>query len=329
MDQSTNAQKDMMDETRAPDPVGLCFAHLSDPHLTTLRGVHWQQLLNKRVLGYLSWLHRRRDEHRSEVLDALLRDLQQVHPEHIVVTGDLTHIGLPSEFTQARAWLERLGSAERVTVVPGNHDAYIRTPWSATFAQWEPYMVSDDRAGTAQQPVFPSLRVRNGVALIGLSSATASAPFFATGSLGLEQRQRLSGILQETGAQGLFRVVLLHHPPRVEDEKWRKRLTDGNDLCSILGRDGAELVLHGHSHRPIESAIPWGERTIPVFGIPSASAIGHKPGRRAQYYLYTVARAGDSWSLDVAVRGYRLDSDDFALQHEYHRSLPVISSTSS
>ena len=318
-----------MGDIKAPDSAGLCFAHLSDPHLTTLEGVRWQQLMNKRVLGYLSWLHKRRDEHRSEVLDALLHDLAQVHPGHIVVTGDLTHIGLPAEFAQARVWLERLGSADRVTVIPGNHDAYIRTPWSSTFAQWEPYMVSDDSDAGERQPVFPSLRVRNGVALIGLSSATASAPFFATGSLGAEQRERLSCILRQTRRQDLFRVVLLHHPPRVEDEKWRKRLTDGNELCDILGREGAELVLHGHSHRPIESGIPWGERTIPVFGIPSASAIGHKPGRRAQYYLYTVTREGGVWSVRISVRGYRLDSDDFALQHEHQLTLPVISSTSS
>jgi len=317
-----------MGDIKASDSAGLCFAHLSDPHLTTLQGVRWNQLMNKRVLGYLSWRHKRRNEHRGEVLDALLRDLVQTNPEHIVITGDLTHIGLPAEFRQARQWLDRLGSADRVTVVPGNHDAYIRTPWSSTFAQWEPYMASDHIEGEEQCPVFPSLRIRNGVALIGLSSATASAPFFATGSLGSEQRERLSRILQKTGEQGLFRVVLLHHPPRVEDEKWRKRLTDGKDLCSILGRDGAELVLHGHSHRTIESAIPWGERSILVFGIPSASAIGHKAGRRAQYYLYRVKCEADCWSVSVSVRGYQLDSDDFVLQHEHQLSVPVISSTS-
>ncbi len=317
-----------MGELKVSDSAGLCFAHLSDPHLTTLQGASWQQLMNKRVLGYLSWWHKRRHEHRGEVLDALLRDLAQTHPEHIVITGDLTHIGLPAEFRQARQWLDRLGGAERVTVVPGNHDAYINTPWSSTFAQWEPYMVSDHIEGKEQHSIFPSLRIRNGVALIGLSSATASVPFFATGTLGSEQRERLSRILRQTGEQGLFRVVLLHHPPRVEDEKWRKRLTDGNELCSILGRDGAELVLHGHSHRTIESGIPWGERMIPVFGIPSASAIGHKAGRCAQYYLYRVQREADHWSVRISVRGYQLDSDDFVLQHEHQLSVPVISSTS-
>jgi 3',5'-cyclic AMP phosphodiesterase CpdA len=288
--------------------------------------------MNKRVLGYLSWRRKRRAEHRGEVLDALLDDLRQTHPEHIVITGDLTHIGLPDEFRQARLWLDRLGAFDQVTVVPGNHDAYVRAPWSSTFSLWEPYMRSDpgigEDCGVADERLFPSLRVRQGVALIGLSSAHTSAPFLATGSLGAQQAERLSPLLKRTGNQGLFRVVLLHHPPRVDDEKWRKRLTDGEALCAILGREGAELVLHGHSHRAVESGIHFGRRTIPVFGIPSASAIGRKEERRAQYYLYRVRRDGDQWSVEVSVRGYLPDKDVFCLVHEHHLSIPVMPSTS-
>ena len=321
-----------MDEMKVPAHDGLYFAHLSDPHLTSLQRVRWRQLMSKRVLGYLSWQRRRRAEHRGEVLDALLCDLRRTQPEHIVITGDLTHIGLPDEFQQARLWLDRLGAADRVTVVPGNHDAYVRTPWSSTFAHWQPYMQSDppfaETTDAGEKQLFPSLRVRNGVALIGLSSASASAPFLATGSLGAQQRQRLSMLLQQAAEQGLFRIVLLHHPPRVEDEKWRKRLTDGKALCAILAREGAELVLHGHSHRTVEAGIPHGGGEIPVFGIPSASAIGHKTGRRAQYYLYRVRRADDQWSVRVSVRGYQPDQDRFSLQHEHHLSVPAISSTS-
>ena len=321
-----------MDELKAPPHTGLCFAHLSDPHLTSLQRVRWQQLMNKRVLGYLSWQRRRRAEHRSEVLDALLCDLRQTQPEHIVITGDLTHIGLPDEFRQARLWLDRLGAADRVTVVPGNHDAYVRTPWSSTFSLWQPYMQSDPTfaalVDAGEERLFPSRRIRNGVALIGLSSASASAPFMATGCLGAQQRERLSLFLKQAGEQGLFRIVLLHHPPRIEDEKWRKRLTDGKALCAILSREGAELVLHGHSHRTVEAGIPHGGGKIPVFGIPSASAIGHKAGRRAQYYLYRVRRSGEHWSVRISVRGYQPDQHRFSLQHEHHLSVPAISSTS-
>jgi 3',5'-cyclic AMP phosphodiesterase CpdA len=308
---------------------GLYFAHLSDPHLTSLDGVRWRQLLNKRVLGYLSWRRRRRAEHRSEVLDVLLEDLEQTRPEHIVITGDLTHTGLPDEFHQARLWLDRLGAAERITVVPGNHDAYVRSPWSNSFSLWEPFMRSDAESGGQEgEAMFPSLRIRNGVALIGLSSARASAPFLATGSLGAAQLERLRALLKRTAGQRLFRVVMLHHPPRSEDERWRKRLTDGRALCEVLAQAGAELVLHGHSHRSLHTELRLGGRRIPVFGIPSASAIGGGKGRCAQYYLYRITPAGGGWSMEVSVRGYRPDTDSFCLEHEHHLSLPVIASTS-
>jgi 3',5'-cyclic AMP phosphodiesterase CpdA len=316
----------------ASAPSAFSFAQLSDPHLTSLEAVHWQQLLNKRALGYLSWRRKRRFEHRGEVLDALLADLDQTAPEHIVITGDLTHLGLPDEFRQARLWLDRLGVSERITVVPGNHDAYAPASWASTFSLWEPYMRSDtpfpEQGAGAAEAVFPSLRIRDGVALIGLSSARATAPFLATGSLGSRQIERLTDILRQTGGEGLFRVVLLHHPPRVEDEKWRKRLTDGRALCRALEDAGAELVLHGHGHRAHRSEIGGGERRIPVFGIPSASAIGRRHGRRAQYYLYRIARQAPGWSVQVQVRGYQPATGSFRLEHEHHLSVPVISSTS-
>lgn len=310
---------------------GLCFAHLSDPHLTTLDAVRWNQLLSKRVLGYLSWRRGRRAEHRSEVLDALVDDMRGIHPEHVVITGDLTHIGLPEEFRQARNWLERLGEGGEVTVVPGNHDAYARHAWSDTFALWEPWMRSD----TVQQGVssagrdalFPSLRIRKGVALIGLSSAVATAPFLATGRLGASQLTQLARVLQETGSQGLFRVVLLHHPPGEGAEKWRKRLTDTAALGAVLGECGAELILHGHSHRALQSSIQREGGDIPVFGIPSASAIGRRAGRASQYYLYDVRPDGDRWRIDVRVRAYQREGHCFTLQHKHHLSAPRIDST--
>jgi 3',5'-cyclic AMP phosphodiesterase CpdA len=314
-----------------PDAAGLTFAHLTDPHLTSLDGVRWRQLLNKRLLGYLSWRRKRRAEHRPEVLEALLQDLRQTCPQHIVISGDLTQVGLPGEFAEARRWLERLGAADAVTVVPGNHDAYVHTAWNSTYAQWDPYMQSDPAfrcATRAGAEMFPTLRVRDGVAVIGLSSAVATPPFMATGRLGAAQRERLAGLLRETGKQGLFRLVLIHHPPRVEDEKWRKRLSDGRALCAILAREGAELVLHGHGHYTAESAVARDAGRIPVFGIPSASAIGHRPDRRAQYYLYRVRRCAENWSVQISVRGYDADSTCFVHRHERHLSLPAISSTS-
>ena len=300
----------------------LTFAQLSDPHLSSLQGVRWRDLANKRVLGYLSWRRRRRAEHSGEVLEALQRDLAQTRPEHLVITGDLTHIGLPDEFRQARRWLETLGGPHEVTVVPGNHDAYIHAPWKHSFSHWQPYMASDGEDDPDPAHLFPSLRVRGPVAFIGLSSARPSGPFFATGSLGPDQLGKLAQLLDETGRRGLFRVVLIHHPPVPGEEKWRKRLKDAQALCDVIGEHGAELVLHGHRHRASESGIEIPGQKVPVFGIPSASSLGHKPGRMAQYYLYRLQPAGDQWKLDISVRGYSPRRHAFAQVHDRLVEIP-------
>src|SRR5574337_1737956 len=127
------------------------LAHLSDLHLTSLVNAKIRDLLNKRALGYLSWRLRRRREHIPAILNALLHDMRGLALDHIVITGDLTHIGLPGEFHQARQWLERLGPPTDVTVVPGNHDAYIRAPWNETFALGAPYMTSDPELRIGEQ----------------------------------------------------------------------------------------------------------------------------------------------------------------------------------
>jgi len=312
-----------------PQPTAdtLTFAQLSDPHLTSLKGVRWSDLANKRLLGYLSWVRKRRAEHRPEVLDALLRDLAALQPDHIVVTGDLTHIGVQDEFRQARRWLERVGTPARVTVVPGNHDSYAAAPWAQSYLHWLPYLASDQpdsaAAGADVGTVFPSLRIRGPVAFIGVSSARPSAPLLAVGSVGAAQRERLEHLLTETGAAGLFRVVLIHHSPVPGDEKWRKRLTDAAEVSAIIRRRGAELVLHGHGHRAIESALETGGHPIPVIGIASASAIGHKPGRAACYHLYQVRRTESGWALNVRVRGFRADKAQFVAQGERSYSIPL------
>lgn len=307
----------------------LTFAHFSDPHLTSLRDVGAADLVSKRILGYLSWYISRRREHLLRVLETLRRDLAQTRPEHTVVTGDLTQVGLPGEFRQALQWLHALGSPRDVTVIPGNHDAYVKASWDETFSLWRPYMAGEENtAGQAPSlsgPLaFPTLRIRGPVAFIGLSSARPSAPFLAVGSLGEAQLRRLEKILEDTGRAGCCRVILIHHPPLPGTVKWRKRLTDARALQELLRRHGAELVLHGHTHRACRTELPTPHGTIPVFGVPSASAIGHKTGHGAQYYLYRVSRSPAGWALNLSIRGYAPDLDRCVAQGESRLTLERI-----
>ncbi len=303
-------------------------AHLSDPHLSSLDSVPMRDLLNKRALGYLSWRRHRRAEHRSEVLAAMVRDLDMTRPDHLVVTGDLTHLGLPREFQEAQQWLQSLGPPAQVTVIPGNHDAYVATAWDSTFALWAPYMISDAvglHAGKEladARALFPSVRIRGPTALIGLSSARPCAPFLAIGRVGQDQLRKLQAVLAETGRQRLFRILLIHHPPVPGTVTGRKRLIDSAALRSILARHGVELVLHGHAHRTTLAALETPLGPVPVIGVPSTSAMGRKPGRRARYHLYRVVRNAEGWDLRISVRGYCPTEDRFIAEGESHLRLP-------
>ncbi len=277
------------------------FAHLSDPHLSDPSGASFGQLAGKRILGYLSWRRRRRHEHRREFLDALGRDLKTLAPDHTVVTGDLTHISLPQEFVQAHDWLRSLGSGDAVTVVPGNHDAYVHIAWEKSIGLWSDYL----RADRASDAMFPLLRVRGPVAFIGLNSALPSAPLFATGGIGQEQLRRLETILDSLRGSGLLRVLMLHHPPVPGAEVWRKRLVDAPELCEILGRTPVDMVLHGHRHRPVHTLIRIPGSGIPVFGIPSASAAGLHSPHASEYNTYAITPTPEGWRVEVQARTWQ------------------------
>src|ERR1700723_1702754 len=136
------------------------LAHLSDPHLAPLPAPRLRELANKRALGYLNWKRNRNKFHRRDVLDALVSDIQTQAPDHIAVTGDLVNLALEAEFAQAAAWLERVGEPDRVTVIPGNHDAYVRATRHRFADSWREYLGDDAQAGGVGPSSFPFVRRR-------------------------------------------------------------------------------------------------------------------------------------------------------------------------
>lgn len=277
----------------------LRLAHLSDPHLAITLGpwlaAPW---LGKRTFSRLSWARGRKALQRPEVLAAAIADIRAHAPQHIAITGDITNFSLPSEFRAAAQWFSSLGDPATVSVIPGNHDALVPVPWADGLAHWQPWMQSD--ASTAS--TFPYLRVREGVALIGLSTAVPTAPLLASGRLGKEQLQWLHTNLPLLKAQGLFRVVMLHHPPADGVVSARKALTDRAALRAVLKTQGAELVLHGHSRDARFDPLPGPEGLITSFGLPSISALPNPKDEGARWHLLEIDRQGDGWRVTVTVR---------------------------
>ena len=278
------------------------LAHLSDPHLSPLPTPTVSELIGKRATGYLNWLLRRGAHHRRDVLDALVDDLVAQKPDHVAVTGDLANLSLAAEFPIGRALLARLGEPKRVTVVPGNHDVYVRATAGMYLSAWREYLVGDEPA----EPPFPFLRRRGPVALVGLSTAVPTLPFFASGRLGRAQIDRLAVLLAELRKQPCFRVVLIHHPPAGE-RPWLKRLVDATAFRAVIARHGAELILTGHDHIASVAEIEGPEHPVPVVQVPSTSAVFDDPRGGGAYNLYRIAGTPGAWSCDMESRGFRTD----------------------
>ena len=264
-----------------------------------------RHLLSKRILGYVNWHRGRKLVHRREFLDALTRDLIERKPDHVAVTGDLVNLGLPEEFLRAADWLHHLGKPGGVTVIPGNHDAYVRLHPDTSMRHWHPYMESND-AGEAlfATPTtgFPFVRRMGDIGIVALSSAIPTMPFVAAGKLGTSQLAYLASALDTLGREGLFRVVLIHHPPLPGQSGWQRGLRDAKKLRDVLKAYGAELVLHGHRHEQTVHELETVSGPAIVVGVPSASEAVEGRAPAARYNEYNIEKNGNGWRVEMVGR---------------------------
>lgn len=283
----------------------LLLAHLSDVHLAPLPRLPLSAVNLKRALGAANWYRNRRGVHVRGVLDRIVDDLKAQRPDHIAVTGDLVNLGLPREHEAALAWLEELGAPAAVSVVPGNHDAYVRLRRDAGHRRWQAYMRGDAIA-TGGDGGFPYLRRRGPVALIGLGSGVPTPPFVSAGRLGTAQLAALRLCLETARDAGLVRVIALHHPPHRYRQEWRTGLRDAAAFEDLLRRTGADLVLHGHFHRAQVRWIEGADGRVPIVGVPSASAAIEHKGDLAGYALLAITKMPSGVArIELIRRGLR------------------------
>ena len=286
----------------------ITLAHISDIHLSPMPDVAWRDLLGKRLTGYLNWKLRRHDELNSETLASLVAHLQAQKADFTAVTGDLVNLALPFEMDRAGQWLKALGPSDRVAACPGNHDAYVPGALESAQKVWGEYLEGE----TLDDAAFPFVRRVGEMAVISCSSAVPTRPFLAIGRFDEQQAERLGRILKIMGEADYFRTVLIHHPPNPELQHPSFGLKGHKLFRQVIAEHGAELILHGHTHRSSIHSIPGKDREVPVVGVAAASAAqGGTLDDPARYNLFRIERMGDgTWSCTMREYGFqRLGSD--------------------
>lgn len=181
------------------------------------------------VIAQVSDLHCGSIYYRPELAQRVVEEINQLAPDAVVVTGDLTDMGFHDEYLTARALLDGL-ECPQVLVVPGNHDA--RNVGEVHF-----------EALFGAREVELALR---GVRILGIDS---SEPDLDGGRVGRDGYRRIE---ERFGEPSEFKIVALHHHlvPVPGTGRERNIVSDAGDLLRVLTSNGADLVLCGHKHVP-------------------------------------------------------------------------------
>ena len=259
------------------------LAHCSDLHLLSLEGAGVLDFANKRWIGGLNLITNRGRHHQAAIFEAMIEDLNRQKVDHILVTGDVTNLALDEEFRFARTFFERFDlGPDKITVIPGNHDAYVQKGAKHFKTHFEEFFLSDD--GRTNGETWPCVRLQT--------------PWFtAYGVIGDEQLDRLRTALMAPDLADTLRLVAIHHSPAEPRARSRVRgLRDRAKLYSLLEEVGAELILHGHEHLDLSASLPGKTGDVPVRGIQSGTydAGDHAAHKRARYRIYEIADTCES-----------------------------------
>lgn len=262
------------------------IVQLSDIHVWEPSGLHPFDLIGKRGAGFANYRLRRRAEYSIAVLRAAVAKAVATRPDLILVSGDLSNLGLRSELEQARRELQPVVDAGiRLAIIPGNHDAYLK---SSLAGQFEEVLADGQRADDRDGAPYPFLMRLPTADLLCLSSAIATAPLMAYGRVGKPQFERAESILARRDAARPL-ALTVHHPvtptPGKRNE-YHRELRDAAELKVFAARHGAVLLAHGHNH--LSHVVQLASGCV-VSGISSSTTRredhDHRRGEIVQYHL--------------------------------------------
>ncbi|MCX8033101.1 MAG: metallophosphoesterase [Thermoleophilia bacterium] len=182
------------------------------------------------VIAHLSDLHTGSQYFVSNLLDRALVEVNDLAPDVVVVTGDLTDMGYRQEYRVAKEYLDRLDCPD-VLVVPGNHDSR-----NVGYAHFERLFATRE-----------SVVRKNGVTLVGVDS---SEPDLDNGRIGRHRYPWIKEAFLERPED--FKIFVLHHHllPVPGTGRERNIVNDAGDVLEVLVECGVNLVLSGHKHVP-------------------------------------------------------------------------------
>jgi len=166
----------------------------------------------------------------ANLMERAIAEVNDLDPDIVICSGDLTTFGFKQEFAQAKEYLDQI-DCDAFVVIPGNHDS-----------RNVGYVHFEEMFGKRNSV----LRV-GGVTVVAVDS---TEPDLDHGQIG---RGRYTWIEEEFAAEPSdFNIFVLHHHllPIPGTGRERNIVHDAGDALECLQRAEVNLVLSGHKHVP-------------------------------------------------------------------------------
>ncbi|WP_230398126.1 metallophosphoesterase family protein [Novisyntrophococcus fermenticellae] len=244
------------------------FAHLSDTHiLKDYDNVKLKEIFTSSVDPV-------------ESLRNCLRGLQEQSLDFVLITGDLVHEGVSSDYAFLKELIESELKNTKIVYVLGNHDHKQAFRTGMKF-------------GESDEACFYTTDV-DGLRIIVLDSAVEGNE---EGSMSKEQEDWLAGVLKDKSERGS--IVAFHHPVIWSNEQLAMKVSER--FLSLLKNSDVIGVFCGHTHyNSLDSADGMTQYTADstAFGIafhPSGMGFTNKTG----YGIYTLGDRNISMHTSV------------------------------
>lgn len=180
------------------------------------------------VIAHLSDLHAGSQYFVSNLLSRAIQEINELKPDAVVVTGDLTEQGFRQEYKTARAFIDLI-DCQNLIVVPGNHDSRHvgHVHFEEMFGARNNFLKLGD------------------MSIVGVDS---SEPDLDDGRIGRERY----GWIKDNLKSSKWKVLAVHHHllPVPGTGRERNIIFDAGDLLQVLVEAGVNFVLSGHKHVP-------------------------------------------------------------------------------
>ena len=184
------------------------------------------------VIAHISDLHVSKADFDEDIFMKAAAEINELQPDMIILTGDITNNGYYAEFEQATRYLSMFEAP--LFAVPGNHDS--RNLGYQSFEE-----LIGERSW--------KLTLGEEFTVIGLDS---SSPDESRGHIGKPQHMWLEHQLDKCVIDDKFSIVALHHHVISIPQTGRERnvLSDAGDILKTLTTHEVDLILSGHKHVP-------------------------------------------------------------------------------